>query len=350
MTTPGPVSAPVVLVLEAGGTTLRAALFDGRAEVLIGLRLGTTPCGASTYRSHDDTLREIAQLGAAVLAGADPDVVVLAYPGPVDREGRVLSAPTILRRTDASPFPLLSACSAIWPTATVHVLNDLTAAGYRFVASGLQDFAVVTIGSGIGHKVFENGRPLLGPGARGGEIGHLRLDWSPDAQRCDCGGLGHLGGLASGRGTVRSVKRRAAAEGERFRASALGRGASRPDEIDSTSIASAYLSGDEFTVTAVGEAARFLGQGLAAIHLGSGVEHFVLLGGFATALGEAYRRQVAHACAAASWDVGQNWDHMVNLGPPDDACALLGAGMWTRSLVSRSGLRTPDAALQSTYV
>ena len=87
------------------------------------------------------------------------------------------------------------------------VLNDLAAAGFRYVAEGLSDFAIVTVGSGVGHKVFLGGRPLAGVNGRGGEIGHLRVDFSADALACDCGGFGHVGGLASGRGAVALVRR-----------------------------------------------------------------------------------------------------------------------------------------------
>ena len=72
---------------------------------------------------------------------------------------------------------------------------------------------------------------------------------------------------------------------------------------------------------------RFLGQGLAAIHLDTGVEDIVLTGGFATAMGEDYRCEVAAAAGAATWAIGQDWDTMVRLGPPSDDAGLIGAGI-----------------------
>jgi glucokinase len=212
----------------------------------------------------------------------------------------------------------------------VHVLNDLTAAGYRYVAEGMRDFAVVTIGSGIGHKVFLDGRPRVGPGGRGGELGHLRLDLSPDAPVCDCGGRGHLGALASGRGTVAGVRRRAAADPDGFSASALA----RAEEIDGPAVAAAFHAGDGFVVAAVEDAVRYLGQGLAAIHLDTGVETIVLVGGFATALGERYRRLVVAAASEACWQLGQDWDRIVVLGDRGEAPGLLGGGLVAAGLVA----------------
>lgn len=314
-----------VLVIEVGGTTLRAARYDPLRRTLHDRRTAATPnsLGGGADPQHR-VLAAVARLGAAASPGR-PDVAAVAYPGPVDAHGRVLAAPTVLGRSGEPPFPLRDACAALWPGTAVSVLNDLTAAGYRYVGAGLRDFAIITIGSGIGHKVFLDGRPLLGPAARGGEIGHLRLDYDRDAPRCDCGGVGHLGGLASGRGTVALVRRRAVRRPAEFRTSALA--GTDPARLDGPAVAAAYRAGDAFTTAAVGEGVRYLGQALAAVHLDTGVERFLLVGGFAAALGARYRGRVAVAAAEASWAVGQDWDAMIALGAPDDDSALLGAGL-----------------------
>lgn len=325
-----------MLVVEVGGTTLRAARFDPQRRVLCDRRTADTPnhcAGGSTVDLQERVLAAIAQLAGEVFPDGSPDVAAVAYPGPVDAEGRVLAAPTVLGRSGDPPFPLREACAALWPGAATLVVNDLTAAGYRYVGAGLRDFAILTIGSGIGHKVFLDGAPLLGPAARGGEIGHLRLDFSSDAPVCDCGGRGHLGGLGSGRGTVARVRRRAAAHPAAFQASLLGSSGVPAERLDGPAVAAGYLAADPFTTAAVGEAVRYLGQGLAAIHLDTGVERFLLVGGFARALGDRYRAQAAEAAAAASWQVGQDWDRMVDLGEPDDDSALLGAGLLAAGLL-----------------
>jgi C7-cyclitol 7-kinase len=75
----------------------------------------------------------------------------------------------------------------------------------------------------------------------------------------------------------------------------------------------------------IGRTVRPLGQALAAIHLDSGIEAVVLVGGFATALGEPYRRLVVDAAADACWNVGQDWNAIVRLGDADAGlrgCAL----------------------------
>ena len=326
-------TAPPVLVVEMGGTTLRAARFDAVTATLGPVSTCPTP----SVRAATDLLSEVhdhltnvlavaANLGGHVLDGDRPSAVGVGYPGPIDADGRVLASPTIVRHGEANPFDLVRACSAIWPDVQLLCVNDLTAAGLAHVSDGLRDFAILTVGSGVGHKVFLDGRPRVGSG-RGGEIGHLRVDLSPDALRCDCGGTGHLGGLASGRGTVATVRRRAERDTAGYRTSVLG--AQYPsglDSLDGKDVVAAFVGGDEFVRSAVATSQEHLGQGLAAIHLDVGVEDFILTGGFAHAMGVEYVSGVAAAAARCSWAVGQDWSAMVRLDPYGENVALVGLG------------------------
>ena len=158
--------------------------------------------------------------------------------------------------------------------------------------AGSEDFCVLTIGSGVGHKVFIDGRPQLGAGGRGGEIGHLRVDPGAEALTCDCGERGHLGGIASGRGTERMLRARAARDPEGFRASALGAAVDAPSAIDGPAVADAFARSDPWVRSAIAIGLAHLGHGIAAIHLAVGIERFILVGGFAFAMGEPYRRML----------------------------------------------------------
>ncbi|MDX6326632.1 MAG: hypothetical protein QOK15_2986 [Nocardioidaceae bacterium] len=315
------------LVLEIGGTTMRAARYDSSTTSVSGRISCRTPAPGTGEPEGDHqrrVLRAMASLAKRVLRGRDPERVGVAYAGPLDAAGRVLASPTILRRTDGGPFDLGGACARLWPGSAVVCVNDLSAAGFAYVASGLRDFAVVTVGSGIGHKVFLDGLPRVGAG-RGGEIGHLRLDYSEDAPRCDCGAQGHLGALASGRGVAALVLRGARSDPDGFRGSVLAR--LSPARIDGVAVAGAFRAGDPFTRAVVRTSARYLGTALAALHLDTGVEDVLIVGGFALGMGEDYRRILAAAAADASWAVGQDWDAIVRFGEDADTCTLRGAGL-----------------------
>lgn len=319
----------MALVVEVGGTTTRAGRFDLRASALVERTSCPSPNNLSGPGDPDslggELVAAIDMLAHEVIDGETPEVVAVAYPGPIDGAGRVLAAPTLLGTGFSGAFDLRGALAERWPTSRVLLLNDLTAAGYRYLGRTEEPFCILTVGSGIGHKVFVDGRPLLGPGFRGGEIGHLRVDRSQDAIRCDCGGVGHLGGIASGRGTTSWVRREAEQDPHGFASSLLGpRGT---EGIDSYGLAAAFEADDPWVRAAVRGAVSHLGLALAAIHLAVGVERFIVTGGFAIALGEPYRKLLVDASATACWNLGQDWDRMISLGCADDNTGMIGLGV-----------------------
>jgi glucokinase len=189
----------------------------------------------------------------------------------------------------------------------VRILNDVTAAGYRYLRSSDEDFCIVTVSSGIGNKVFAGGRPLVGPSGRGGELGHLRVDDSANAPVCECGGRGHLGAIASGRAALAYARAHVA------------------KALTAGDLAAAFRRDEAWAVDVVRRCASPLGWALAAIHLGAGIERFVLFGGFALALGARYRDLVSAAAHQRCWNGQGNFT--IELGYDDDWSGLIGAGI-----------------------
>src|SRR3954468_11622353 len=145
-----------------------------------------------------------------------------------------------------------------------------------------------------------------------------------------------LGEGASRRGALRLARRLAEVCPEAFAGSIL---ASNDRDFDERKLVGAFLAGDGFARRAVELAAVPLGRALAGLHVGVGTERFVLAGGFATALGEPYRRLVAAAARSGCWDIDQNWDDMVEIGSEEDG--LVGGGVYAvRELLGR-GVRVP---------
>jgi C7-cyclitol 7-kinase len=179
----------------------------------------------------------------------------------------------------------------------VRVFNDVTAAGFRFVAED-RDFALFTLGSGIGLKVFIDGAPQVGPHGQGGELTHAVFDHSASAPLCDCGGRGHLGALASGRAWQRLVEV----------AESRGR------------------------VADLNAFAEPLARAVAMLHYALGLEVFLFSGGLADGLGESLRSAIVRRLPEQGWDCGQDWNAMIRRAPDDDAHALLGGALAMRGL------------------
>lgn len=308
-----------VLVFDIGGTRTRAGLFDSHQSALLRSVSAATPNHLDDPESSFEQLREqllslMRRLGDELVEAEAVTEVDVAFAGPIDPAGAVLAAPTIWGTRQRSPWALGEAVGRRWPGVRVRVINDVTAAGYRHLRSSDDDFCIVTVSSGIGNKVFAGGRPLVGRNGLGGELGHLRVDDSQSAPVCECGGRGHLGAISSGRGVLASARRLPVESG-------------RAEGLTNGDLASAFRHEEPWAVSIVERGAAPLGWALAAMHLGLGVERFVLVGGFALALGDAYRRLVAAAADARCWAANGGWDRRVELGVNDDLSGLIGAGI-----------------------
>jgi glucokinase len=303
------------LVFDVGGTKTRVGLFDGARSAVIRSVTAPTPnhldFPSRSFEELRTALLELMQrLGSEFAKPQALEQVSVAFAGPVDEAGNVLAAPTIWGTRLAAPHPLLRDLRETWPGAGVTLMNDVTAAGYRYLTPSSRDFCIVTVSSGIGQKVFLSGRPVVGKDGSGGELGHLQVDDSPGAPTCECGGRGHVGALASGRGVLQQARL------------AVGKA-----QLTSAELVSAFHRGEPWAVEAVGGGAAQLGFALASLHLGVGLTRFVLFGGFALALGEPYRALVARAAAVRCWDGRGDWNGWVELGVNDDDAGLIGAGL-----------------------
>ncbi len=226
----------------------------------------------------------------ADIAGAEFPIV-LAFPGPVDAQGRILAAPTISGERPAVTN-LGSEVSRVTGRRT-SVLNDMSAAAWLFSStSAAKRFIIVTISSGIGSKVFDRGSELgvIDDVPYAGEIGHVVVDSSPDAPKCDCGGRGHLGAIASGRGIERAARHHAELDPARFADSfaASKLGATATTLRNETHLVPAALAGDRWALEVIRRNTQPLGKCLALVTAALGLDQIAIMGGFAQSLGPVY--------------------------------------------------------------
>ena len=166
-----------VLVFDIGGTNVRGAVCDpapGDRSRRRGARHPTTSTTRAGTPSASSPRRSTRwRRWASELTGGVPRPPRSSWAGPGRwrRTGR-RCAPDHPRPRSTGPCRWVRRPPTSGRPARCATLNDLSAAGYAYVGRGCGDFCVVTVGSGIGNKVFVDGRPLVGPGGRGGEIGH----------------------------------------------------------------------------------------------------------------------------------------------------------------------------------
>jgi glucokinase len=169
-----------VLAFDAGGTRLKAGVVatdDGgvrvsRVEAIAGL-------------TADDVLASVARVGRELLAEEDCDGVGLCVPGMVDGEGRVTSLPGKLRGiVDYDLAVWLSSEFGIEPV----VVNDAVAYGVGEATFGAgkayRRVVVMTIGTGVGVALIQDGTPLTSGAVGGGTFGgHIPISERNDGYK-----------------------------------------------------------------------------------------------------------------------------------------------------------------------
>ncbi len=128
-------------------------------------------------------------------------------------------------------------------------------------AKGLDDFILLTLGTGIGGGIVANGRIVRGSTGLGGEIGHMTV--YPGGERCGCGNAGCLETYASATGMTNIAKRLLAAPDYQDGSSPLQGVISKKSGVKA--IFDNARAGDPLAVRVVKQAGDALGIGIGTL-------------------------------------------------------------------------------------
>lgn len=310
------------LLFDLGGTHLRCAVGRGMsAHGITKQRIETFLDGLSpdevASRVADRITAYIAISGNGVSA---TDPIVFAFPGPVVDRRVALSAPTLYGDTKGQ-LPDLAATLHDSTGRPVHMLNDVSAAAWGLSArTQAKRFLVITVSSGIGSKLFDRTNPhgVLDDPPFAGEIGHYVVDSSPDAPRCDCGGLGHLGAVSSGRGVERLARR-------------MRKDNSLTNELH---IVPAILRGESWALEILSLSMQPLVRTLLGVTMAVGLDKVFIIGGFAQSVGPLYGKLLNDLVVANSlYGVLEGrLNNLVELVSADEELCLSGAAYFASTL------------------
>jgi len=237
-------------------------------------------------RAPKAVLASVAELVRELLTEADGfGVPVLGcgitVAGEVDRaEGAVRYSPFLGWRD--VPLAELAAMTTGLPVTVDNDVRALTVAEQWFGAGvGLSDFAVVTVGAGIGCGLVVHGRVVAGAHAVAGEIGHLTID--PAGPPCHCGNRGCLQAFAGDAEIVARVREVT--------------GTSIADSAEAVALAHAGHPGVREVYARAGEA---IGRGIAAVANLLGPER-VIISGEGLAAYDLFAEQIRDAFTAAAF-------------------------------------------------
>ncbi|MDH7593177.1 MAG: ROK family protein [Methanomicrobiales archaeon] len=186
-----------VIAVDLGATRTRVALVGDGGTVHRRIEEETRTDGGSPGSIAASLIALVRRL-LHEQGGAEVDGIGVSAAGPVDiARGVVTNPPNIPVREIPVVGPLTKAFDL-----PVHLVNDCHAGllgEMQFgIGRGRDNVVYITISTGIGGGVIDNGRILLGRGGNAAEIGHFVVD-TKYGMECGCGHTGHWEGYASGR-------------------------------------------------------------------------------------------------------------------------------------------------------
>src|SRR3954449_8387890 len=188
--------------IDVGGTKIAGGVVDERGRIL------GTARRESPATDTEAIEQSIEDLVTELRAAHEVTAVGVGAAGFVDSaRSTVLFAPNLAWRDEPLRADLEKRLGL-----PVVIENDANAAAWGEFTFGagedLQDFVLVTVGTGVGGGMVFNGELHRGAFGVAAEIGHMRV--VPDGRLCGCGNRGCWEQYASGSALVRETRDQAA--------------------------------------------------------------------------------------------------------------------------------------------
>ena len=269
----------VAIGVDVGGTKA-LALIVGRDGRVLGEVQANTPhdfgegAGSATAKILTELVDELC--ARQNLEPSDVPIGV-GLPGLLRRDGCLTFAPNL--RT-ASGANIGTQLGASLKSSTVYCENDANCAALAEhewgAGRGIDDFVMVTLGTGIGGGVFAGGQLVRGRSGFAGEIGHMVV--AARGAACQCGGYGCWERYASGGGLNRLTHDAAVAG----RLPTLVARAGHAGLVRAEDVTAAAARGLGEAVVVMKEVGWWLALGLANLAAILDCGHFVIGGGLSS--------------------------------------------------------------------
>ncbi len=260
-----------VFGVDIGGTTVKLGLFDTEGNVLDKWEIPTRTEEDGTKILPDiaDSIRDKMKLidKSSVMG------VGVGAPGPIDSEGIVHRAVNLGWGTFSvknTLEELLNIPVMAGNDANVAALGEMWMGG----GQGYKDLIVVTLGTGVGGGIINNGKILTGAMGAAGEIGHIHVNDNED-EICGCGNRGCLEQYSSATGITRLANQLLEASDKD---SVLRQG-----EVSAKTVFDAVKARDPLAVEVAEKFGKYLGDALAAVAGVVNPEAIVIGGGVSKA-------------------------------------------------------------------
>ena len=252
------------LGIDIGGTNTVVGLVNKEGKVL-----GTDSVKTQSFPVLEEYVKTVSKLAKDLIAKNNvsiAEIVGLGIGAPNANyyTGNIEMAPNLPWKQDKVPLAKMFREELNIP---VTITNDANAAalGEKMygVAKDMDNFIMITLGTGVGSGIVINGQLVYGHDGFAGELGHVIIE--RNGRLCGCGRRGCLETYCSATGIVRTAKER------------------NTPFLTSKDIYDAAVKGDETAIDIFKETGTRLGRALADMVVFSSPEAFVLFGGLAKA-------------------------------------------------------------------
>ena len=262
-----------VFGIDIGGTTVKCGLFTVKGELLEKWEIPTRTenNGAAILPDVADTV--LKKIQEKRLAKEEIAGIGIGVPGPVNEQGEVPGAVNL-----HWGYVNLAGDMEKMTGLRVKAGNDANVAAlgemWKGGGAGCQSIVMVTLGTGVGGGIINNGKIVTGAHGAGGEIGHIHVTDDVECN-CNCGNHGCLEQVTSATGITYLANRRLKKDD---RPSML-----RGGEVNAKTVFDAVKAGDELAKEVAEEFGKYLGTALASVACVVDPEVFVIGGGVSKA-------------------------------------------------------------------
>ena len=266
---------PYVIGLDLGGTNSEFGIVDQNANIVASTRVKTAGHG-DVIQYVDDCVAALQPIIEQVGGIEKIHAMGIGAPNGNYYTGCIEFAPNLPWKGNVPLAQLFSERLGI----PVRLTNDANAAAMGEmqygVARGMQNFIMITLGTGVGSGIVCNGQMVLGCDGMAGELGHVIVE--KDGRQCGCGRKGCLECYCSATGIARTAREvlEKTDKPTSLRNIPL-------DQVDGLAITLAAREGDPVALEIFEYTGRILGEACANFAAFSSPEAFVFFGGLSKA-------------------------------------------------------------------
>ena len=250
--------------VDLGGTNIAIGIVNEKFEIVA---QGSVPTLAD--RPGEAIVEDMAQLCKKLIADmglTDADITSLgiASPGIVDDETGYVVYTNNLPFVNFPIIPMLRERLVI---GEMHIENDANAAAWgeaiAGAAKGSRSSVMITLGTGVGGGIVENGRISKGFNNAGGELGHIVI--SVDGKPCTCGRRGCWEAYSSATGLINMTKEKLAECEAGNRPTVMTELVAQRGKVNGRTAFDGMRAGDAAATEVVNEYVKYLASGIASM-------------------------------------------------------------------------------------